>query len=226
MLTRRAFVGIVAGSALAGPGVCADEGFIGKLRSGLDWFVELVKETPSILEHVYDWLLRSKAGYRILVDSRSALNDVRRRLADPSTEKALQSKLRAWLKRYDQISNEDQRPGEGRPELVARQRKEFDLLKADWDALKKDSVEALHQIGRIGDEIESIDPGTLNGEEYRIFKALLQRKEEEGNFLNIDNPTDPTVIDRLREVADQLDQTIGVIAKNAPALDAAIKKAG
>jgi hypothetical protein len=226
MFTRRAFICVIAASVSTGPGIRADDGLIGKLKSGLNWFIEIVKETPSVLEHIYDWLLRSKAGYKILVDSRGALNDVRRKLADPSTEKALQSKLRAWLKRYDQITSEEPRPGESRPQLVARQRTEFELLKADWDSLKKDAVDALHEIGRLQDEIESIDPGTLHGDEYRTFKLLLQQKREEDDFLKIENPTDPTVIDRLREVADQLDETIRVIAKNAPALDAAIKKAG
>ncbi len=226
MLNRRTLVNLLALSALVRPALGAEGGILSGLKSAVDWFVNLVKEAPSALENVYDWLLRAKAGYRILFDSRAALNDIRRKLADPSTEEALQSKLRAWLKKHDQVVNEAQNPGESREDFVARQQKDLELLKANWETLRKDAVDALHEIGRLQDEIESVDPKALNAEEYRLFKSLLARKREEEEFLNIESPTDPAIIDQLREVAYKLDEIINVIAKNAPALDEAIKKAG
>ena len=191
MLTRRVFVSLLAASTLSAPALRAEEGFFGKLKSGWDWFVGLVTEAPTILEHIYDWLLRAKAGYRILVDSRNALDDIRRKLADPSTDESLRSKLRAWLKTHDKIVAEAPRHGERREDFAARQQKEFELLKTSWNSLKKDAVEALYEIGRLQDEIESIDPQALNGDEHRLFKSLLEQKKKEEEFLDEDSPPIP-----------------------------------
>jgi hypothetical protein len=110
--------------------------------------------------------------------------------------------------------------------FAARQRKEFDQLNADWASLKRDAVDALNEISLIQSEIESADPNMLHSEEYRRFKSLLEQKREEADFLNIDAPNDPALIERLREASGDLDKTIGTISGGFPALDEKIKKEG
>jgi hypothetical protein len=146
MIRRRAFL----------LGATATVGTLGLIRPGsamayekaIEWFIELVKAFPASMDAIYRGLLYIKAHYRLLVDDRARLQNVRRELADPSTEKGLQTKLGTWLNHYDAFLADKQRPGENDEEFAARKNNHRTALEQEWRQLRNDAVQALIAVSR------------------------------------------------------------------------------
>jgi hypothetical protein len=185
-----------------------------------------VKVGVPSLDEIYRGLVTLKVNYRTLVDDKERTEKIRRDLTDASSEKGLQTKLGGWLKRYDAFINEKQRAGESTQDFNARKERERQQLEREWKQLRNDAVDALKTIKTMGEDLEKVLPESMPGPEWRRYKQLLNDEKEVTGFLDTDMPSDPAVIDRLREIDEQLKRIIQTIDKYAGELDAAIKKAG
>ena len=225
MIHRRAFlVGLTASTTIAISGKHASaEGAWGEI---IEWVVEVVKVLPASVEDIYRVLLNLRTHYRLLVDDRTRLQNVRRELSDPSSEKQVQTKLATWLTRYDSFINEKSRPGESAEDFAARKDREHAALAKDWKELRDAATDALKTIKLVGTELESIQPGAMSSEQWRRYKELVGDEKEFTMFLDTDMPTDPTVLARLREIQEQLAKVVQTIDQYAGELDDEIKRAG
>jgi hypothetical protein len=181
---------------------------------------------PVSIDAIYRGLLSIKGHYRLLVDDRARLQNVRRELADPSTEKGLQTKLGTWLNHYDAFLTDKQRLGENDEEFAARKSRERAALEQEWKQLRNDAAEALIAVSRIGEELESIAPEAMSIAEWRRFRELISNEKELARFLDTDMPTEPHVLARMRETAEQLKRVVQTIDQYAAELDQVIKRAG
>jgi hypothetical protein len=197
----------------------------GMLDTAFEWFTKLVKEAAPSVEDIYRGLLRIKSNYRLLVDDKARLNEIRRKLTDPSSEKGLHTKLEVWLKRYQAFAGSRAKPGESDAEYTARREKERQVLENDWKQLRNDALDALKSIEAMGIELQSIDADAMNGEEWRRYKELLRDEKEYSRFLDADMPTDPVLLDRMAEAAKGLNEVVEKINRYAADLDQAIKRA-
>lgn len=195
-------------------------------EKAIEWFIDLVKALPVSIDAIYRGLLSIKGHYRLLVDDRARLQNVRRELADPSTEKGLQTKLGTWLNHYDAFLTDKQRLGENDEEFAARKSRERAALEQEWKQLRNDAAEALIAVSRIGEELESIAPEAMSIAEWRRFRELISNEKELPRFLDTDMPTEPHVLARMRETAEQLKRVVQTIDQYAAELDQVIKRAG
>ena len=195
-------------------------------EKAIEWFIDLVKALPVSIDAIYRGLLSIKGHYRLLVDDRARLQNVRRELADPSTEKGLQTKLGTWLNHYDAFLTDKQRLGENDEEFAARKSRERAALEQEWKQLRNDAAEALIAVSRIGEELESIAPEAMSIAEWRRFRELISNEKELARFLDTDMPTEPHVLARMRETAEQLKRVVQTIDQYAAELDQVIKRAG
>jgi hypothetical protein len=153
-------------------------------EKAIEWFIDLVKALPVSIDAIYRGLLSIKGHYRLLVDDRARLQNVRRELADPSTEKGLQTKLGTWLNHYDAFLTDKQRLGENDEEFAARKSRERAALEQEWKQLRNDAAEALIAVSRIGEELESIAPEAMSIAEWRRFRELISNEKELARFLD------------------------------------------
>jgi hypothetical protein len=61
--------------------------------------------------------------------------------------------------------------------------------------------------------------------EWRRFRELISNEKELTRFLDTDMPTDPHVLDRMRDTAEQRRRVVQTIDQYAADLDQAIKRA-
>jgi hypothetical protein len=223
MIRRRAF--LVATGAMAMLSLVKTV-FANVYEKAIEWFIDLVKALPVSIDAIYRGLLSIKGHYRLLVDDRARLQNVRRELADPSTEKGLQTKLGTWLNHYDAFLTDKQRLGENSEEFAARNNRERAALEQEWKQLRNDAAEALIAVSRIGEELESIAPEAMSIAEWRRFRELISNEKELARFLDTDMPTEPYILARMRETAEQLKRVVQTIDQYAAELDQAIKRAG
>lgn len=224
MIQRRAFlVGSAASAASLVAGERASAEIFGK---AIEWFIEAVKLLPRSLDGIYRGLLYLKGHYRLLVDDRERLRNVRRELTDATEEKSLQTKLGTWLMHYDAWVAEKPRPGESDADFAARKERERTALQREWKTVRDDAASALKTIKTIGAELDNIDPNLIPAPEWRQYRELLKDEKDLAEFLDTDMPTDPSVLDRMRETAEQLKLVVQTIDRYAGQLDEAIKKAG
>jgi hypothetical protein len=79
---------------------------------------------------------------------------------------------------------------------------------------------------KLGEELESIAPEAMSIAEWRRFRELISNEKELARFLDTDMPTEPHVLARMRETAEQLKRVVQTIDQYAAELDQAIKRAG
>ncbi|MFG1201025.1 hypothetical protein V5F29_01340 [Xanthobacter aminoxidans] len=221
MLSRRILV-LTGLSALALPTTPARAGW----KDALDWFLNLVGASNVTLDDIYLFLLKAKLVYSTLTDSRRRLEDVRRKLQDDSSGNALRSKLDEWLTRFDAYLLLQPRQGEGPVEFNARREQERAKLEAEWRKCRRDAVAALKEIETLGVQLESIDPAAIPNGEWGVFRKLLADEKTFAEFIDMDMPTDPDALARLRKAAHGLNRLVMTIDSNREALNAAIRKAG
>lgn len=221
MLSRRVFV-LVGISALTSPTTPARAGW----AEALDWFLGLVGASNVTLDDIYLFLLKAKLRYSTLTDSRKLLDDVRRKLQDDESGNALRSKLDEWLIRFDAYLNLQPRPGEWPVEFNARREHERAKLQAEWNKCRRDAVAALKEIETLGVQLESIDPAAIPNGEWGAFRKLLADEKTFAEFIDMDMPTDPDALAKLRKAARGLNRLVMTIDSNREALNAAIRKAG
>jgi hypothetical protein len=221
MLTRRAFLAISCG-------------LVGHLATGVsavawqEWMTDFLSKAVRLAlakvdQIMYGWL-RVETDVKILTGIRNRAEDVRRKLSDSTPERHLNVKLAEWLKRYDAWIDEKAAPGESNAAFRARLERERVVLDFEWKECNRGAVDALKEIENLGIELESIDPSAITGEEWRVYKILLGDEKMTIAVINADMPTDPTSIDRLREVAKQLEGIVTVINKNVANFNYAIEK--
>ena len=102
--------------------------------------------------------------------------------------------------------------------------RERDALQSEWKACNRDAVDALKEIENLGVELESIDPGAMTSGEWQAYKHLLDDEKSIITLINADMPTDPAAIDRVREVAQQMEQIVTVIDKGVGNFNYVIEK--
>jgi hypothetical protein len=108
-VTRRAVVKAIAGTALALGSTGATSA---EWSAPLEWLWKTVTEAVPTLDECYRVLLKLRRGYKILLNDRERLRDVRRKLTDSSPEKEIQTKLEDWLGHYQSYKKEKSRSGE------------------------------------------------------------------------------------------------------------------
>lgn len=221
MLSRRVFV-LVGISALTSPTTPARAGW----TEALDWFLGLVGASNVTLDDIYLFLLKAKLRYSTLTDSRKLLDDVRRKLQDDQSGNALRSKLDEWLIRFDAYLDLQQRQGEEPVEFNARRERERAKLQAEWDKCRREAVAALKEIETLGTQLENIDPDAIPSVEWREFRKLLANEKAFAEFINMDMPTEPDALARLRKAALGLNRLVVTIDSNREALNSVIRKAG
>ena len=192
----------------------------------IEWFIDIVKVLPGSIDGIYRELISIKGHYRLLVDDRARLQNVRRELADSSSEKGLQTKLGTWLNHYDEFLADKQRPGESDEEFAARKHRDQAALEQEWKQLRDDAGEALKTVNGIGVELESIAPDAISIAEWRRFRELIKNEKDLARFLDSDMPTEPNQLSRMKDTAEQLKRVVQTIDEYAGELDQAIKKAG
>jgi hypothetical protein len=129
-----------------------------------------------------------------------------------------------WLKRYDAWVDDKPASGESNVLFRARLERERAVLQSEWKTCNRDAIDALKEIENLGIELESIDPGAISSEEWRVYKILLDDEKMVIAVINADMPTDPTSIDRLREVAKQLEGIVTDIDKGVANFNYVIEK--
>jgi hypothetical protein len=110
------------------------------------------------------------------------------------------------------LGNEKALPGESNVIFRARLERERNVLQYDWKACNRDAVDALKGIENLGVELESIDPNGILPEEWHAYRMLLDNEKMLIEVVNADMPTDPASIDRIREVAGQLEGMVTAVS--------------
>ena len=105
-----------------------------------------------------------------------------------------------------------------------RLERERGALQTEWSDCNHDAIDALKEVENLGIELESIDPGAISSEEWRVYKILISDEKMVIAVINADMPTNPVSINRLREVAKQLGDIVAVIDKGVGNFDYVIKK--
>jgi hypothetical protein len=211
MLTRRSFVAALCGlmSYLA---------MEASAEAWKEWMTNFLSKAVRLglanVDQILYGLLRVVTDVKILTGIRDRAEDVRRKLTDSTPEHHLNVKLAEWLKNYDAWAIKPN-PGENDAVFKACVGRERDALQSEWKDCNRDAIDALKEIENLGIELESIDPGAISSEEWRVYKSLLDDEKMVITVINADMPTDPASIDRLREVAEQLGTIVTVIDKQA-----------
>jgi hypothetical protein len=221
MLTRRSFV---AGS-------CVLVGYLpteASAEAWQEWMTNFLSKAVRLaladVDQIMYGLLRVVTDVKILTGIRDRAEDVRRKLSDSTPEHHLNVKLAEWLKRYDAWVDDKAAPGESNTVFRARLERERNILQSEWKECNRDAIDALKEIENLGIELESIDPGAISKEEWRVYKILLGDEKMVIAVINADMPTDPTSIDRLREVAKQLEGIVTYIDKGVANFNYVIEK--
>jgi hypothetical protein len=214
MLTRRSFV----------TGSCVLAGYLATEDWMTDFLSKAVRLALAKVDQIMYGLLRVVTDVKILTGIRDRAQDVRRKLTDSTPEHHLNVKLVEWLNRYDSWIDDKGALGESNAVFRARLERERAALQSEWKDCNRDAIDALKEIENLGIELESIDPGAISSEEWRVYKALLDDEKMVITVINADMPTDPISINRLREVAKQLEGIVTYIDKGVANFNYVIEK--
>lgn len=187
---------------------------------------EAVKLGLQDLDRLLDAYFRVETDVKKLISVRARVEDVRRKLTDSTPEHHLQVRLAEWLKRYNSWISEKPMSGESDADFAARHERGRVFLQDDWKVCTTDAVSALREIRYIGDELQSIPSTEMPLEEWHKYTRLLDDEKMTIEVINSDMPTDPRVINRLREVAAKLEQGVNEIDKRIVEANYLIAKYG
>jgi len=191
----------------------------------IEWLWEAVRGADYSIDRFFRQLLKVKNNSKQLADDQARAERVRRDLTTATGPKSLETKLGNWLRRYQAFVNEKPRQGETDEDFNARKERQRAQLERDWKELRNQTVDALKTIKEMGEDLEGIQPDTMSSPEWHRYKQLLNDEKEVTNFLDTDMPTDPIVIDRLKEIDEGLKRIVTTIDQYAGELEAAKKKA-
>jgi len=221
MLSRRSF--IAASCVLA---TCRVTEAAESLVEVLKWLFETAKLAVPSLDQILATALKVVTDVNIFRDIRTRIGDIRRKLTDSTPEHHLDVRLTEWLKHYDMWVNETATPGESNTAFAARHEHARVILQDEWKACTLDAVGAMQEIENLGIELESVDPSAMSFAEWHAYKRLLEDEKMVIGAIKADMPTEPGDIEKVRDIAKQLDQIVIIIDKRAADLDQAIQSHG
>ena len=87
-------------------------------------------------------------------------------------------------------------------------------------------MRARFEMTNIGYELQSIHSHAMSFEEWHKYTNLMGKEKMIIEVIDSQMPTDPYVIDRLREIAKQLDEMVSVVDNMTVPLNDMISKYG
>jgi hypothetical protein len=192
--------------------------------NAIEWLWEAVRGADDLLGTIFRKLAKVKNEAGQLVNDQARADRIRRDLTTATGPKSLETKLGNWLKHYQEFVSEKPRQGETDQEFNARKERQRAQQESDWKELRNDTVDALKTIKEMGAYLEGIQSDAMSSPEWHRYKQLLNDEKQVANFLNTDMPTDPIIIDRLKEIDEELKRIVRTIDQYAGELEAATKK--